>query len=331
MPWGVLADRFGYKKTLVICNSLYFLSKWVFYRADSFILFLFERFLLSLALAGISGVDTAMLYLSCDKKESQKAFGIYYNLGNIGLMFSSLIYSLFFKGNYRLAALATCIPFFIAMILSLFLTEVNHEPLKHSFSDLFQIILITLKDRHIVLLLLGAGLFTETIHEITAFLNQLLYVEAFLSDKIFGFVHIGMTCIGFLSVFSSSLTKKTGRKKFLIFLVLLSLISCFILNQFKAGWICIFAIAVLELVSALFYPLFQTIQNEKVNVMQRATQLSVFMIFMELMQMIVDLSIFKTADQNLNNTIILSAVFCLIGGILILNNIELSSANKKIR
>lgn len=322
MPWGILADRFGYKKTMVISNCLYFLSKVVFYRADGFFAFLFERFLLSMALAGISGVDTAILYLSCDKKESQKIFGIYYNLGNIGMMIASLIYSLFLKGDYRLSAFFTCFPFFLAMMLTFFLQEVDHEPLPHSRENLPNILLSLLKNKHTVLILIGAGLLTETIHEITAFLNQLLYVEAALPDTMFGLIHIGMTCIGFLSVLSYPLTQYMGRKRFLRILIVLSGFSCIVLYQFKIGWLCILAIASLELVSALFYPLLNTIQNEQVTITQRATQLSVFMMLMELTQMAVDISLFRIAEIKLSYSLVLGMALCLIGGILIIRNIE---------
>ena len=33
VPWGVVADRIGYKKTMVICAWLYFLSKIIFWQA----------------------------------------------------------------------------------------------------------------------------------------------------------------------------------------------------------------------------------------------------------------------------------------------------------
>ena len=33
-PWGILADKIGYKKTILICNFLCFFSKIVFWKAD---------------------------------------------------------------------------------------------------------------------------------------------------------------------------------------------------------------------------------------------------------------------------------------------------------
>ena len=69
VPWGVVADRIGYKKTLIIANGLYALSKLVFLKAWGFWGFLLERVFFAAAVSGLSGVDMSVLYLSCDKDE----------------------------------------------------------------------------------------------------------------------------------------------------------------------------------------------------------------------------------------------------------------------
>ncbi len=43
VPWGIAADKIGYKKTLLICCGVYVVSKLVFWRADGFGMFLVER------------------------------------------------------------------------------------------------------------------------------------------------------------------------------------------------------------------------------------------------------------------------------------------------
>ncbi len=50
IPWGIIADRIGYRATMVFCTVLYFLSKIVFWQADSFSMFLLERVMLSVVL-----------------------------------------------------------------------------------------------------------------------------------------------------------------------------------------------------------------------------------------------------------------------------------------
>ena len=70
IPWGYICDRIGYKKTLIICNGLYFISKIVFYFAFDFKMFLLERILLAIVSSGISGCDIGYLYECCDEKNS---------------------------------------------------------------------------------------------------------------------------------------------------------------------------------------------------------------------------------------------------------------------
>ena len=108
-PWGVIADKIGYKRTILFCCVLYFLSKIVFWQASGFGGFLLERVMLSVIIAGLSGVDTAFLYLSCKKGESQKVFGIYNSLGTAGLLLASLLFYLFLGSNYRRAGFLTVI------------------------------------------------------------------------------------------------------------------------------------------------------------------------------------------------------------------------------
>ena len=49
IPWGMVADRIGYKKAMVLSNLIFFASKLIFWQATSFAGFLAERILLSLA------------------------------------------------------------------------------------------------------------------------------------------------------------------------------------------------------------------------------------------------------------------------------------------
>lgn len=36
IPWGMIADKIGYRKTMIFCSSLYFISKIVFWQATGF-------------------------------------------------------------------------------------------------------------------------------------------------------------------------------------------------------------------------------------------------------------------------------------------------------
>ena len=99
VPWGYVSDKIGYKKTIIICNILYFISKIVFWKADGFFLFLVERLILSIVLSGLSGCDSAYLYLSVNEKDSQKVFGIYEAMSTTGLICASVIFSVIIRND----------------------------------------------------------------------------------------------------------------------------------------------------------------------------------------------------------------------------------------
>lgn len=111
IPWGILADKIGYKRTFVICSFLFFVSKLVFWRADSFADFLTERILLAAVISGLSGVDTSILYLSAKGKDTQRIFGFFNTMSVAGLFLASGMYSLFIGKDYRMAGLLTAVSY----------------------------------------------------------------------------------------------------------------------------------------------------------------------------------------------------------------------------
>lgn len=125
LPWGVAADRIGYRRSMILCCGLYFASKLVFWRAEGFGMFLLERLMLSVVVAGLSGLEESILYCSCDTKQAQAVFGVYQALGTAGLLLASGAYSLLIGENYRLAGLLTALSYGLAAILSLGLAEVK--------------------------------------------------------------------------------------------------------------------------------------------------------------------------------------------------------------
>ena len=107
VPWGVAAERIGYKRTMVFCTGLFFLSKIVFWRAAGFGMFLLERVLLAVVIAGLSGVDASILWLSVGEEKAQKVFGLYSACGHAGMIFASLVCAAAVGERYRLAGFLT--------------------------------------------------------------------------------------------------------------------------------------------------------------------------------------------------------------------------------
>lgn len=209
VPWGVLADKLGYKRTMIGCCLLYFLSKIVFWQADGFGGFLLERVMLSVVIAGMSGVDTSILYLSCEKEDSQQVFGWYNSLQTAGLLIAALTFSLFIGDNYALAGGLTVLSYGAAALCALGLTEVK-APAPFSVRQAMDVLRQTLTNRWLLLFLLSAALLTEAHQTITTFFNQLQYARWGLSSAAIGILYIAAVLLGLSGVWSARLTNKTG-------------------------------------------------------------------------------------------------------------------------
>ena len=193
LPWGIVADKIGYKKTMVICSILYFASKIVFWQATGFWGFLIERIILSIVLSGLSGVYTSILFLSCTEEKSQKIFGIYDSLSMAGLLTASFVFISFFSTNYRLSAFFTIITYGIAAFLSLFIDEVKNTKVTRASSstqEFTDVLNGVLKNKYLLMFIIGVALFNEAHQTITVFLSQLQFVKCGMPEWLIGFVYV---------------------------------------------------------------------------------------------------------------------------------------------
>jgi MFS family permease len=320
LPWGIIADKIGYKRTMIICCCLYFVSKVVFWQATEFWTFLLERVMLSVVIAGLSGVEISILYLSCENHGSQKVFGIYNNLLISGLLIASFIYAVAAKNNYRLAGFLTVISYGIAAILSFGLKEV-HKSEKGKESSVSEFILLlkqTLKNKHLILLLIGIALLNESHQTITVFLNQLQYIKCGTSASSIGYVYIAVTIIGLCGGFSARLTKRLGVVLFAAMLYLTAAAACIILAFTDSIFLSVNGIIILRITFSLFQPLQSDLQNKQVISSNRATALSINAVLIDSVGIATNVAFGKLADINLMFSMLLGGVFCITGFIMFL-------------
>lgn len=320
LPWGMVADRIGYKKTMLFCCILYFISKIVFWKAVCFEAFLVERILLSIVISGLSGVDSSILYLSCEKDDTQRVFGIYYNLQTAGLLFASAIYSLVIKEDYRLAGLLTIFSYGIAAVFALWLVEVKNshsENEKEGDEKFFELLKRVLKNKYLILFLIGVALLNETHQMITVFLNQLQYVKGGLSDAAIGYIYIGVTLAGILGFFSEKLTRKLGKMKFVFILYGSVVIACVILGATVNPWLSVAAIVTLRISFSLFQPLQMELQNKQVISKNRATELSINALVINCVGIGTNLIYGKLADLDISFAFFTGSLLCFAGFLLV--------------
>ena len=313
VPWGILADRIGYRKTMVSCSGLYFVSKIVFWKATGFAGFLIERVMLSVVMAGISGVDSSIIYLSCEGKNSQKAFGIYNSIGMAGLLTAAAVFSLFIKDHYSLAGLLTVISYGLAAVLSLGLTEVKHKKMVKVPSESFRRILKqTIGNRMLVLFLIAIAFLSETHQTITVFLNQLKYQQCGLDSSSIGLIYIVATILGVLSVYSAFVTKRMGIRNSLFFFSGVATISCLTLALSQYAVPSVTAILVLRISNALFQPFQIEIQNRQIRTANRATALSINAMLMNCVAIATNLIFGALSSRSLSLAFFFGAGICII-------------------
>ena len=184
IPWGIIADRIGYKRTMIFCGALFFISKLVFWMARGFCWFLLERVLLSVVVSGMSGVDMSILYLSCKEGESQKAFSIYNGLSVASLLIASMIFSVFVGDDLKTAGSLTVLSYGAAAAVPVFLIEVKEretgggegrgerrEKRILPFLGVKTAFLQIVKNRSLLLFLVSVAFLTQTHQTVTVFYN----------------------------------------------------------------------------------------------------------------------------------------------------------------
>lgn len=313
VPWGVVADKIGYKKTIVFCSGLYFVSKIVFWKATGFADFLIERIMLSVVSAGFSGVDSSIIYLSCEGKDSQRAFGIYNSMSMVGLLIAAGVFSLFVRDNYSLAGLLTVISYGIAVFLSVGLVEVKHQTAEGTQLEPFKITLKkTLSNRTLLFFLIAVALLSETHQTITVFLNQLQYERCGMHSSSIGLIYIVATMLGLLGVYSSAVTRRVGERKSFFLFCILATLSCVTLALTKYAIPSVMGILILRISNTLFQPFQAEIQNRQIQTDNRATALSINSMFVNCIAIGTNLVFGALSDWNLSLTFFFGAGICAV-------------------
>ncbi len=320
-PWGILADKIGYKRTILICNILYFLSKIVFWQAEGFPSFLLERIMLSVIIAGLSGVDTALLYLSCNGqgkqdaglKNSQQVFGIYNSLQTAGLLAAAFLFSFIIKDNYELAAFLTVISYGVAALLTCALAETAPPQAGRPAHGFLLLIKNTLADKHLLLFLIGVALLNETHQTITVFLNQLQYVKCGLSPSAIGYIYILVTIFGLCGIFSYRITKKIGSTRTAALLFSIAAIACILLAFTSHAFLSVLAILALRVAHSLFQPLQEELQNRQITAADRATALSINAVIIDSIGVATNIAFGSLAQYSLPLSLLFGATLCVLG------------------
>lgn len=316
IPWGWFADKFGYKKTLVISNFVYFISKIVFYNSYSFGMFFLERVLLSISTAGISGCDIALIYSSVSHEESEKVFGTYNALSAAGYLIASALFSIIVRQSIGSTAFWTIISYAAAAVLTLFIKDVSveHEE-KPSFKES---LLKALKNKSIIILVMSFALISEVVQAVSVFLNQPQYLKSGITIKYFGILAVVMQIVRLSSVKAYKLSNKFGKGNSIRILYFIIGACCTILIFTSSAILTVISIIAICGSAAIISPIVLDIENESIGNADRATILSVFAMFGDITSAGVNVIIGKTADISTSAAFITCVIICFCAYILLL-------------
>ena len=316
VPWGWLADRIGYRRTMIACNVLFLVTKVIFWQAEGFAGFLAERVLLAVVLSGLSGVDSSMLYLSAPPEKNQKYEGWCQAVGEAGVLLSGLVYTVFLSGQYRAAALWTMIAYGLAAVLTFFLAEVKPEEACQQKGSMLALVKEHFRVPGMIQLVLCCTLAGETMQCMMVFFNQKLYVRCGMSDRMIGAAFLVMTLAGLCGPLSHRITKRLGRKRMGLGLLLTTALCAGALAVTTSGLLSVMLITVISVAGALISPLTGSMQNEMIKTPDRATAMSLNAIVGGSLAVPMELGLNGMADVSIPGTMVLCAVLCAVSAVL---------------
>lgn len=321
VPWGMAADRIGYKKTFGSCCWIYLVSKIVFWQAQGIGWFLAERIMLSVVTAGISGVDASILYLSSREGTSQKVFGIYTGMQMAGLLAASCIFAVFVGDDYALSGLLTVFSYGTAALLSCGLVEVKpkaakREGQKAGKESVGAGLKAALGNKSILFFLIASALLSETHQTITVFLNQLQYEKCGLDSSAMGYIYIAAVLMGTAGRYSPCLTRKAGLKGSLALFCGSAMASCLILGRTEHALPSVSGILLLRMSNTFFVPFQMELQNRQISTSDRATALSAHAMVMDGVAVVTNLAFGFLAERGLSLAFFFGMGICFVSLVL---------------
>ena len=312
VPWGMVADRIGYRKSMILCTALFFVSKIVFWRAEGFGMFLVERVLLAVVVAGLSGLDTSILWLSAGEDQAHRVFGLYGAFGTAGMILASVVCAALIGDDYRLSGFLTMLSYGAAAVLALFMDEVQGPTMtmERPMASLRRNLRQLAGTPGLLPLILCGALAGEVCRNVTVFYNQPQYIRCGMDERLIAAVYALTTLVGLCGVLSEALTRRAGERRTGTLLLALMACCCLMLAATNHALLSVAAMLLLCAASALYGPLASLMENRLVVSDDRATALSVHTLVTDGAVIPLNLLLGRLAEASLPGTFLFGALIC---------------------
>lgn len=268
-------------------------------------------------LAAASGTESAMVYATAGKEQSQKMFGRYYALNSLGILIASLSSTLIISVSMDLAVLLSVISYGLVFLLTFFLKEVkitrdetaSITPTKHKLQDSFQYLI---KNKKIVYLIISYALLNGILLCMAQVLNQQQYVRCKIDIRYFGVIYVVIQLIALLSDKIAFVTSKIGQKNTLFIMYVIPIIGCFICISTVTALVVPFMILMCS-AYLMIAPIYNDVENKLTTGSSKVTILSIYSTIVNGTTALIMLVISRFVEISLALTFCACGVTLLVG------------------
>lgn len=286
VPSGVLADKFGRKKNLLLGNFLNILFVVVLYFSTNFFSFAVAEIIFSISSCLISGTDASLLYDTLQHEKKEKEYRTILAKNNsITLfisLFTSIVSTILFASYPKIVFLWSAIIYSAMFVLSLFLSEIKifQEPkeVEKQRTKKSKIIKMINKYKLFIILSLFSSIIILLVSNLSVLTSPIL-IENGMDLKYTGYVLAGSKVLSIILLRNQKAILSHIKKNiFITFTVILgtSLILLFFISS-QYYWI--YTICVVSSANDFLQPILNEKINEQIQSKNRTTMLSITSMF----------------------------------------------------
>ena len=314
VPSGVIADKIGRKKTLIISALAFSIGPLVYASYPNFYVFLLGELFFAIGLSFSSGAIEALLYDSLKQigreKDSKNTFLRLGSFSRLGILISAPLGSIIAKlTNIRIPMLITFIPYFIALIVALFLKEppVTKVTEKKDYKTIFYKGLKNFSSNKVLRLLALDLLVISTTAYFWPWLYQLILMRLGISIALFGVVHSLLVLSQIIILHSIPRIESWFKSKKAVLLLggLVNGIMFIITAITKNAILGVLAIIIGAGFGLTRSPLITNYLNKYIGSQERATTLSMVSMLRRIMLIIINPLIGALAQWSLSTALII--------------------------
>ncbi len=163
---GAISDKVGYKKSLIVAFSLYFIGFFLMSKMTTYAAVFASFAIVGLGAAIFKPLISATISKTTNEKNSILGFGIFYMMVNLGALIGPIIASKLREVNWQYVFYSSMFAVALNMVIVIFLykepdRQINTDPLGETFKKILKNIWIAITDwKFLIFLLLIVGFWT---------------------------------------------------------------------------------------------------------------------------------------------------------------------------